>query len=130
MWKYGRINRATYTLGLGTVIVLYALMVAFLAKPPGVGEVLAAFLTIPRLHDIGKSGWWFGAGIAGELAAVGTGVVIATRTGNDQAILVAGGLYVIFALGLMIWLGCIKGDPQANRYGEPPAPGLSWKRAA
>jgi delta-aminolevulinic acid dehydratase/porphobilinogen synthase len=34
------------------------------------------------------------------------------------------------ALGLMIWLGCIPGNPESNKYGEVPANGISYAGAA
>jgi uncharacterized membrane protein YhaH (DUF805 family) len=33
-------------------------------------------------------------------------------------------------IGSVVWLGMIPGQPTANRFGEPPAPGIPFKRRA
>jgi uncharacterized membrane protein YhaH (DUF805 family) len=38
------------------------------------------------------------------------------------------GVFVVVVAGLMIWLGCVPGQPFANRFGEPPASGFLWKQ--
>jgi uncharacterized membrane protein YhaH (DUF805 family) len=127
MYRYGRINRPTYFLGLAILVLAYGLMITFMTKPPGMGEVMAVLLTVPRLHDIGKSAWWaFGVFVA-EIVVLGVAAVFAAPAHLEEVILMASGLFVFVVLGLMVWLGCIRGDQQANRYGEPPSPGLSVK---
>jgi uncharacterized membrane protein YhaH (DUF805 family) len=49
---------------------------------------------IKRLHDLGSSGWWVLAMMAGNLVGVGVIALIA--------------------------IGCIEGDPRPNRFGDPP----------
>jgi uncharacterized membrane protein YhaH (DUF805 family) len=128
MWyRYGRINRPTYFLGLALLVAVYAAVNAVMTRPTGMSEVLIILLMVPRLHDIGKSGWWAGALILGEIVVVGLAVWAATAMKNDEIILIASGLFVLVALGLLVLLGCIRGQPGSNKWGAPPPPGLSLK---
>jgi uncharacterized membrane protein YhaH (DUF805 family) len=127
MHRYGRLNRATYFLGFAILVAAYVVMAQFMTRPPAVGEILAASIAVPRLHDIGKSGWWAGGVILAELVVVFGALPFAISTHDSDVILIAGGLFVFVVLGLMVWLGCIAGQTQANRYGEPPPPGISLK---
>jgi uncharacterized membrane protein YhaH (DUF805 family) len=108
-------------------VVSYALLVTFMTKPPHIGEILALLIAIPRLHDIGKSAWWAIAVIAAELIVVFGALPFALTADKIDIVLVAGGLFVFAALGLMMLLGCIKGQAGINKYGEPPPPGVSLK---
>src|SRR5665213_1791779 len=68
-WRgYGRINRPTYFAGLGIVVLVWAAAIGFEVKIPG--EAIALLVAIPRLHDIGRSGWWAGAVLLAELIVV------------------------------------------------------------
>ena len=127
IYRYGRINRPTYFLCFAILIASYALVAAFVDKPPRIGEVLAIIIAIPRLHDIGKSGWWAAAVILLELVVVFAAMPFALAAHQTGIILIAGGLFAFVALGLMILLGCIKGQEGVNKYGEAPPPGLSFK---
>ena len=128
MWyRYGRINRATYFLGLGLLVAIYAAVNALMTRPTAVSEVVIVLLMVPRLHDIRRSGWWAGAMILGEIVAVGLAVWAATAMKNDEIILIVSGLFVMVALGLLVLLGCIRGQPGSNKWGVPPPPGLSLK---
>ena len=53
----GRTNRATYWTGIAVILVLMSVIGVATGKPPHIGEVVLIFLGVPRLHDIGKSGW-------------------------------------------------------------------------
>jgi len=127
MYRYGRINRATYFLCLGVVIVGYILLLALVSKPPRIAELLALLIAIPRLHDIGKSGWWAGAVILAELIVVLTALPFALAAKQTDILLIASGLFIIAVVGLMILLGCIRGQEDVNKYGEPPPRGISFK---
>ena len=125
--KYGRINRPTYFLCLAILVTVYALLIHFMAKPPHIAELLAVLIAVPRLHDIGKSAWWAGAAIAAELIVVFGALPFAIGANNTNIVLIAGGLFVFAALGLMTLLGCIRGQEGVNKYGEAPPPGVSFK---
>jgi uncharacterized membrane protein YhaH (DUF805 family) len=128
MWyRYGRINRPTYFLGLAILIAAYAALNAVMTRPTGVSEILIILLMVPRLHDIGKSGWWAGAMILGEIVVVALAAWAAITLKNDDIILIASGLFVLVMLGLLVLLGCIRGQPQSNKWGAAPPPGLSLK---
>src|SRR5215204_881364 len=53
----GRMNRATYWLGLAVGLAVFALLRIFM-KDASINEVVLLILAIPRLHDTGRSGWW------------------------------------------------------------------------
>ena len=120
----GRINRASYWLALGGIVLILTVIGMLGAKHGAVSEVLLIFLCVPRLHDIGKSGWFVLIGILVELAGLIIGISFFTLA-EVPAIL---GVPAIIIVGLLIWLGSIPGNPKANRWGEPPAPGLSFTR--
>ncbi|HEX4302402.1 MAG TPA: DUF805 domain-containing protein [Rhizomicrobium sp.] len=122
-----RMNRQTYWMILAPVVVLFGLAIAFLPKPPGIAEVIMISLGVPRLHDLGRSGWWMAVPIGLEVVAVILGAVV----GGMDGILVAGGLVVLLLTIMMIVLGLIPGQPQANAFGEPPSPGFAaWRKPA
>lgn len=95
-------------------------------KPPHVSEFLLILLGVPRLHDIGKSGWlvlWpIGLEIVGLIVALGFLPL-------DSAMAVMGVVASII-FGLMIWLGCLRGEDAENRFGPPPSSGIGWKKPA
>ena len=81
------------------------------------------FVCVPRLHDIGRTGWYaLGLWIAEveleirlfpyrpppfiEVPTVGTMVLAAV------------------VVGAIVWLGIIPGQPGANKFGPPGPPGL------
>jgi uncharacterized membrane protein YhaH (DUF805 family) len=117
----GRINRASYWAAILTGAAVFALIRMFDPKAT-LAEVVVLFICVPRLHDIGRSGWWAGAAIIGEFVMVGF------LTVSLDAMLVASGLYVMLIGLLMIVLGCIPGQADTNRFGPPPAPGLGWSK--
>jgi uncharacterized membrane protein YhaH (DUF805 family) len=124
-WRgYGRINRQTYFTGLVIVAALWAASVALQIKIPG--EAIALVIAVPRLHDIGRSGWWAGGAIMIELVLMTAGIAfIATTNAETMASLAIIGL-VIFYWAALIWLGCMHGQPNANQYGDPPPPSVSF----
>jgi uncharacterized membrane protein YhaH (DUF805 family) len=121
----GRTNRATYWLTVGMCILLYAAFYLITGDHVSISEIVLLLICIPRLHDIGKSGWWSGGLILVQFALLGLAIGLLPL---EQAKHVMG-VFVLLVAGLMIWLGCVPGQPFANKFGEPPAPGFLWKQA-
>ena len=118
-----RTNRATYAVMLVIFVVLVAIFV-FLTGKSGPTEVIAAFVVIPRLHDIGRSGLWYLPLVIGEVVAAVAGY----RMAGMEGLFMAAGIYVFFALALLILLATIPGQQSRNKWGYPPSPGISLKR--
>jgi len=117
-------NRATYWLGLGVLVLLYAVLNFVSSKPVPVSEVVLVFLCVPRLHDLGLSGWFVLAPIGLEIAAAVLGFALLPM---DQVMVLLGAVTVLIGLGLLV-LGALPGEPQANRFGEVPTRGLQFKK--
>jgi uncharacterized membrane protein YhaH (DUF805 family) len=115
-------NRASYAMLLGMLVAAYIVMIKFLERPPG-AEIFVALIAVPRLHDIGKSGWWLLTLLVGEVIAV----IIGWPYGTD-GILIASGLFVLFSLALLVILAFVPGQTSANEWGEPPEPGIRLGR--
>jgi uncharacterized membrane protein YhaH (DUF805 family) len=122
----GRTNRTTYWLCIGVVATFYAAIIMFAQKPPAIGEVVLLFVCVPRLHDIGMSGWWAGGAIIGEIAVL----IAAYALLPLSEVLIAAGVFVLVVIAAMILLGLKAGDPGANRFGDPPPPGVGFGRKA
>ncbi|RYY24756.1 MAG: DUF805 domain-containing protein [Sphingomonadales bacterium] len=112
-----RIGRKSFWICVALCAALYALLRVF-SPYYGVGGIAAAVVLIlrPRLHDIGRSGWWsiipFGIAIA-MLALLGTNLLSDALA--LQLFIAAG---VVLALAIVI-AGAIPGQPGRNRYGGP-----------
>ena len=103
----GRIDRRTFWLHgvlplLGSAVLLRALFDIARLPQEQVDEWVSMLVTWPllaisakRWHDRGRSGWWV--------------------------------LVLLIPVAGVLWLladnGFVRGDPQRNRYGEPPGPG-------
>ncbi len=120
-----RMNRKTYLINLAGFVVGVMILLQFMDRP-GPTEFLFSLLAVPRLHDIGRSGWWYLALIGLEF-----GVLLGTLAagGSTATLFQAGGAFVIFALILLVVLGLIKGEPDANEWGSPTGDGYVWKPA-
>ena len=118
----GRMNRAWYGLTLGVLVTLLVAVNILSDKPVSMSEVVFIFLAIPRLHDIGKSGWYVLIGVALEIG----GLVVGSFFGLEEMKGIAG-LAVLVVFALMIWLGFIRGEEGPNQWGEAPEPGLKRK---
>ena len=118
----GRTNRATYLCGLAIVAAMVALVVLFAPDGKMPLEVVLVFLCVPRLHDIGRSGWYVLAFVLVEIV----GVIVAFTTLPLES--AASGLWwvTLVWIALALGLGLIPGESSANRFGEPPAPGIQW----
>ena len=121
MSRYGRINRASYWLGLALFVTAFIAFSLLTAQPPHVTWFALVIFATPRLHDVGLSGWWAGSVFLAEVAMV----VVAIVTLPHDAIMIVLGVSAPVVIGLLIWLGAVAGDPNPNRYGEPPTPGIS-----
>lgn len=122
----GRTNRAMYWVGVTTLVVLMLIARLVFHFDGSISEVVVVFLCIPRLHDMGLSGWHVLWGIGLEILAVAIGLYL----GSAEAILMAGGI-AVFAIGIaMIVLGAVPGQRDPNRFGDPPAPGFGRKPKA
>ena len=120
----GRINRTLYwALLVATITVTATIWFLWGWRPPLTVAIL--LLSVGRLHVLGRSGWpalgVFVPGILIETQIFPTriGPVVAPTTGV---------LALIIALvGVVLWLGIIRGQPGANKFG-PPIPGLGGRR--
>jgi uncharacterized membrane protein YhaH (DUF805 family) len=96
------------------------------SKQIPVSEVALVFLCVPKLHDIGRSGWFVLIGVALELA----GLVIGFSFFSLETAKAVTGVAVLAMAGLLVWLGTVRGDPNANRWGDPPPSGIQFRRRA
>jgi uncharacterized membrane protein YhaH (DUF805 family) len=89
----------------------------FLGYLPVFGLTLAA--SVRRLHDRGKSGWWYLLFVVGPFAcsSAAQGVVASGDPLVGLPFSLAG-----IALGLwgLVEIGFLRGEPKANAYGEDP----------
>lgn len=122
-----RYNRASYFAFLAMVAAIFAVLINVMETPPRLhGEAVLVLLAVPRLHDIGQSGWWVTVPIAIEIAAV----VLFFRAGlslEDMQI-AAGLLVLVFLIGMVV-LGLIPGQKTPNHWGDPPPAGITWRKA-
>jgi uncharacterized membrane protein YhaH (DUF805 family) len=115
-------NRLTYLVWFAVFVIVVTILLQFTDRP-GPTEVLAALIVVPRLHDIGRSGWWYLVLIFAEAVALAIG----WQSGVD-GILIAGGIFVMIALAVLMILGFIPGEPRENRWGVPPDFGFHFRR--
>ncbi|MBO9712912.1 DUF805 domain-containing protein [Sphingomonas sp.] len=122
MWAMlqGRSNRATYWTLFAVLAGLFLLARVLGVTPPGLGELALVMLAVPRLHDLGLTGWLVAMPIAGEIVFVG---LLIRANVPVEAMLEAIGLLVVAILAMLVVLGSVPGNRAANRFGEPPAPG-------
>jgi hypothetical protein len=113
-----RVSRTTYSVLLLAYGVLFAVAVAFQVRIPG--ELLLAFICIPRLHDMGRTGWWFGGAILIEIAALG--VTLAAHLPIGLGIFASLTVLSAPAVALMF----IPGQAGTNRFGDVPSG--AWER--
>ena len=115
----GRANREFYWYFLGFTVVLIGAAWALFHGRPYIAAP-AALLCVPRLHDIGRTGWIaLAAFIAGVLLSDGLtrlfGAGQLTLGVPLAEALLSGGFLAVF----LVSLGVIPGQPGANRYGPP-----------
>ena len=118
-----RMNRATYWMCLGSIVVLALFLTFALEKKSGyVSEVILVLMCVPRMHDLGRSGWI----ICGIFSAYLLLVVTLVSALDLETAQISLGIINLVITGLLLWLGIIPGQPAANSYGEPPKPGISF----
>jgi len=110
-------------MAIGLIAILYLVFNSMGGKHVAVSEVVLIFICVPRLHDIGKSGWWAAAFFLLEIIVA----VVAFSTLSLDAAKTVLGLFVLVVVGFLIWLGSVPGQPEPNSFGEPPAPGIQLK---
>ncbi len=120
----GRSNRVDYWT---SIAVLVALSVGFRLLFGGGGGVIQEFVlvmvAVPRLHDIGRSGWWAVAAFGIEWVGVSALVLVGGDQWATNSLWILG--YVVLCV---VVLGAWSGDPGENRFGPRPPSGLSWSK--
>ena len=135
----GRLNRGKYWLGvvISTLVYIAAAIIfgilyvvagttgSILGGLVGVAAFVAVIwiglaISINRLHDREKSGWWLLLFLLGPVVVGGVGTVLST---NSPALNI---LFSVASFGISIWalveLGCMKGTTGPNLYGPDPLP--------
>ncbi len=114
----GRINRITYWLSAVLTGAVKAVFIFTGMKNSVLFDIVLIFICVLRLHDIGLSGWYVLIGVVVEALFFMIGLAAHASAVMNFAMLVIG--------GLMIWLGCVKSDPDFNKWGAVPEPGLGF----
>lgn len=122
----GRFNRATYWLCLCIIVGAVAVMAAAGVRPPRIGEAMLVLMCVPRLHDLGKSGWWVLIPLGLEVVTV---IVALTAFSPEEAYVLFAGAFLV-VVGSIVVLGLIPGQPHANRFGEPPRSPFAFRERA
>ena len=114
----GRARRSEYWWTMLVVAIISALTYAT-GIVPFILELLTIPLTFRRLHDTGRSGWWWGAGIiayvvlififiVGFLVSAVSSSAFGFSAADVSALmgkaLILGGLYVIYRIVLLVFL--------------------------
>jgi uncharacterized membrane protein YhaH (DUF805 family) len=83
---------------------------------------------IKRLHDTGRSGWWFAGGIAAlciwaAIIGLAVGFTVGLQAMHPGALgyIVMLSALMLPALGATLWLHFAEGEPGMNRFGPEPA---------
>jgi uncharacterized membrane protein YhaH (DUF805 family) len=110
-----RITRAIYWLGWAFVCSISVVAWSFFSTRPQIG--LAVLMTaIPRLHDVGRSGWW-------SLGLFAAGIHVQTQLGTAAEAFPGSNLIAVILVGPLFGaifvLGLLPGQPGANRFGAP-----------
>lgn len=109
-----------WTFLAAAMIVLAALWWFLPWRPPL--TLAVTLLGVPRLHDIGRSGW-FALGIFAPSILIETHI-FPDRTGSLAAPTLGVILLMAALVGAVVWLGAVRGQPGANKFGPPCLPGL------
>jgi uncharacterized membrane protein YhaH (DUF805 family) len=125
----GRLGRGMYwfLLGITASIYLWAwiyLSINMIRANHITGNAfILVVLCVPRLHDMGKSGWFvLFLGVPVLLAAM-VGPSFSPEGQNAITLLMQSAI-----AGFVILLGIVRGDPKPNRWGAPPDLGLALRR--
>jgi uncharacterized membrane protein YhaH (DUF805 family) len=119
---FGRINRARYWAYVTAALALCTIVWIFSPTGPYF-SVFTMFICVPRLHDIGRSGW-FALGFSSAEIELAT-QLFPYRPPPFIEVPTAGTMVLAaVVVGAFIWLGVIPGQPGANKFGPPCPPGL------
>jgi uncharacterized membrane protein YhaH (DUF805 family) len=123
---FERINRATYwvwLIPLIVVVVAIAVINVFIAmSAPGLSirgaEWLFLLAFVPRLHDVGRSGWW------------GAGVIFGNEITSELTLhrlvpMTVGSAVIWLTVALAVYLGAQSGRGTSNIFGDPPPAGVA-----
>ena len=95
-------------------------------------------ISVKRLHDMGKSGWFAAIPYAGGLLAIlvamiggGSAFIMAAASGDEAAataaalsgmgaIALASLIWLVTNLGFLLWIGLVDSQPGDNQYGPNP----------
>jgi len=121
-----RLNRASYWVMVG--VALAAMLVSGLVfrHPLPAALVVMLIAAVPRLHDLGRSGWWAGGVFVALMALFFGGDFVLPRQTFQNAL----GVAVLVLPGLLACLGALPGQKADNPFGPPPPRGLSFKPRA
>lgn len=121
----GRMNRATYW----SCLVLMVVLIALFRLPSAIGSGLGMMfgMSVFRLHDIGRSGKWALPPLILVVTAIFLPLLLVATLGaaaaTPMALIVLTSALVV--LGSIAWLGSRPGEPNDNRFGPPPKPGVT-----
>ncbi len=113
-------------LAVQLVIALAATGFTFISFPwgafvaPTVLLVMLMVTAVPRLHDLGRSGWWADRALA-LWCALQVFAVLSGALSLPTIVTFAVTPPALIALLASIMLG----DPRPNRFGDPPRPGFA-----
>jgi len=116
----GRMNRAMFWSMVVLTVAFYSALRHFDQKA-AVSEVVLAIACIPRLHDFGRTGWYFMLPITIEISAA-VGMFVFHET--NLSLSIVGLTFIIF----IAVIGIIPGQQTPNRFGDRPKPWFgSWR---
>lgn len=111
-WLAGRSDRREYWVLVALIVAINVALSFVIEDGASVGSTAAfMFVQIRRFHDLGRSGWWALALLVGQFAVM----LPLMFLGGDSGVLAS----LLIALGVMIAMGAIPGQPHENRFGPP-----------
>jgi uncharacterized membrane protein YhaH (DUF805 family) len=113
-----RMNRATYWASIGIFVATTIVIGLFTSTRSVWLEAMLVVFGVPRLRDLGRTGWLIVIPLAFEFGAVIADVsqLLPTNTASTASGIVLWGAAVL--------LGVIPGQRGSNRFGGPPASGV------
>ncbi|WP_158277986.1 DUF805 domain-containing protein [Caulobacter endophyticus] len=118
-----RLNRASYWVIVGVAILATLVSALVFMRPLPAALVVMLIAAIPRLHDLGRTGWWAGGVFLALMALFFGGQYVLPRQALQNAL----GVAVLVLPGLLVCLGALPGQKAENAFGSPPPKGLSFK---
>jgi uncharacterized membrane protein YhaH (DUF805 family) len=127
-----RIGRGLYWSALAVLTALSVAVAPLFHRPlfDPTPDLFLGCLAWFRLHDAGRSGRIVAVWLllqATLFAAYVTGALLpltAPLVGWLHARSLGTVIVLLVEYGFLLWVGCLKSDPEPNRYGPPPRPGL------